>query len=146
MPGPPAAGLSIPVLRIGGGGRYRKASTAAGDPKTMNGAQDQIEIDVCGLEPPEPLQRTLEALSRLKPGQRLRMLIDRGASSPYGILARNGYSYETTLLPDYLSKSSSGTSHERSPAGYLSYRRSRSTFRIVMLLPWTWISCCSVRS
>jgi len=68
----------------------------------MNGVQDQIEIDVCGLDPPEPLQRTLEALSRLRPGQRLRMLIDREPRPLYGILARNGFSYETTVLPDYL--------------------------------------------
>ena len=83
-------------------GLYRTASTAAGDLETMNGVQEQIEIDVCGLEPPEPLQRTLEALSRLKPGQRLRMLIDREPRPLYGILARNGFSYETTVLPDYL--------------------------------------------
>lgn len=68
----------------------------------MHGAQDQIEIDVCGLEPPEPLERTLEALSRLKPGQSLRMLIDREPRPLYAILARNGFSHETRLLPDYL--------------------------------------------
>jgi uncharacterized protein (DUF2249 family) len=83
-------------------GLYRTACNATGDPKTMNGVQDQIEIDVCGLDPPEPLQRTLEALSRLRPGQRLRMLIDREPRPLYGILARNGFSYETTVLPDYL--------------------------------------------
>lgn len=68
----------------------------------MNGADDEIELDVCGLEPPEPLQRTLEALSRLRPGQRLRMRIDREPRPLYGILARNGYLHETRLLPDYL--------------------------------------------
>jgi uncharacterized protein (DUF2249 family) len=68
----------------------------------MNGVQHQLEIDVCGLEPPEPLQQTLEALSILKPGQRLRMLIDREPRPLYEILARNGFTYEITVLPDYL--------------------------------------------
>ena len=27
-----------------------------------------LEIDVCGLEPPEPMERVLEALGQLQPG------------------------------------------------------------------------------
>lgn len=65
----------------------------------MNG---QIDIDVCGLEPPEPLERVLDALSRLQPGQQLRMLIDREPRPLYGILDRNDYRYEATLRADYL--------------------------------------------
>ena len=68
----------------------------------MNATPEQIELDVRGLEPPEPLQRTLDALSLLKPGQRLRMLIDREPRPLYGILQRNGYRHETKLLPDYV--------------------------------------------
>ena len=64
--------------------------------------QDPIELDVCGLEPPEPLQRTLDALSLLEPGQRLRMLIDREPRPLYRILERNGYRYEAKLRPDYV--------------------------------------------
>lgn len=63
---------------------------------------EQIDIDVCGLEPPEPLERVLDALSRLQPGQQLCMLIDREPRPLYGILERNGYSYEATLREDYL--------------------------------------------
>jgi uncharacterized protein (DUF2249 family) len=63
---------------------------------------DIVEIDVCGLQPPEPLERVLEALSRLRPGQRLRMLIDREPRPLYGILERNGYAYEATLRDDYI--------------------------------------------
>ena len=68
----------------------------------MNEAVEPMEIDVTGLEPPEPLHRTLEALSRLSPGQRLRMLIDREPRPLYRILDRNGYSYEAVLRADYL--------------------------------------------
>lgn len=64
--------------------------------------EDPIELDVCGLEPPEPLQRTLEALSGLRQGQRLRMLIDREPRPLYRILERNGYRYQTELRPDYV--------------------------------------------
>jgi uncharacterized protein (DUF2249 family) len=63
---------------------------------------DIVEIDVCGLQPPEPLERVLEALSRAKAGQRLRMLIDREPRPLYGILERNGYAYEATLRDDYI--------------------------------------------
>ena len=64
--------------------------------------EDSIELDVCGLEPPEPLQRTLDALSLMKPGQRLRMLIDREPRPLYRILEGNGYRYEAKLRPDYV--------------------------------------------
>lgn len=63
---------------------------------------ETIDIDVCGLEPPEPLERVLEALALLQPGQTLRMLIDREPRPLYGILERNGYRYDATLRPDYL--------------------------------------------
>jgi uncharacterized protein (DUF2249 family) len=62
----------------------------------------EIELDVCGLQPPEPLERVLEALSGLKPGQRLRMLIDREPRPLYGILERNGFAYDVNLRPDFV--------------------------------------------
>ncbi len=64
--------------------------------------EDTIELDVCGLEPPEPLQRTLDALSRLRQEQRLRMLIDREPRPLYRILEKNGHRYQAQLRPDYV--------------------------------------------
>jgi uncharacterized protein (DUF2249 family) len=64
--------------------------------------EDTVELDVCGLQPPEPLERALEALSGLRPNQRLRMLIDREPRPLYGILERNGYEYDATLRDDYI--------------------------------------------
>lgn len=64
--------------------------------------EDIIELDVCGLEPPEPLERVLEALSTLRPDQCLRMLIDREPRPLYAILERNHFSYDAQLRPDYL--------------------------------------------
>ncbi|NLD54068.1 MAG: DUF2249 domain-containing protein [Burkholderiaceae bacterium] len=64
--------------------------------------EDIVELDVCGLQPPEPLERVMEALSQLQPGQRLRMLIDREPRPLYRILAQNGYEYDATLRDDYI--------------------------------------------
>jgi uncharacterized protein (DUF2249 family) len=65
--------------------------------------EDPLELDVRGLEPPEPMQRVLEALPLLEPGgRRLRMLIDREPRPLYAILERNGYRHETNLRPDYI--------------------------------------------
>ena len=68
----------------------------------MNPALPDLEIDVCGLEPPEPLERVLEALGRLQPGQRLRVLIPREPFPLYRILERNGYAHETKSREDFL--------------------------------------------
>ena len=67
----------------------------------MNRPAD-IEIDVCGLEPPEPLERVLEGLSQLQSGQRLRVVIPREPFPLYQILERNGYQHKTTARADYL--------------------------------------------
>lgn len=61
-----------------------------------------IKLDVCGLEPPEPLERVLAALSTLHDNQRLRMLIDRQPYPLYSILERNGFVHQTRILPDSL--------------------------------------------
>jgi uncharacterized protein (DUF2249 family) len=59
-----------------------------------------IELDVCGLEPPEPLEKVLDALSQLADGQRLRILIDREPRPLYRILTNNGYRYEAQACAD----------------------------------------------
>ena len=63
--------------------------------------EEDIILDVCGLEPPEPLERVMEALSQLKVGQRLHMVIDREPHPLYSILNTNNYSYRTATLGDY---------------------------------------------
>ncbi|HYD95792.1 MAG TPA: DUF2249 domain-containing protein [Noviherbaspirillum sp.] len=68
----------------------------------MSDPADIVDIDVCGLEPPEPMERVLDALSTLQPGQRLRVLIPREPFPLYRILDNNGYLHETTSRQDYL--------------------------------------------
>ena len=52
-------------------------------------------LDVRGMEPPEPLEKVLDALDSLAPGERLCMLIEREPRPLYRILLDNGYAYRT---------------------------------------------------
>ncbi|MES2148463.1 MAG: DUF2249 domain-containing protein [Pseudomonadota bacterium] len=63
----------------------------------MTGA---VLLDVCGLEPPEPMVQVLEALDKLSHGQSLCMLIDREPRPLYHILTENGFVFHTTLRHD----------------------------------------------
>jgi len=60
-------------------------------------ADDDLIVDARGLEPPEPLERALEALCRLKPGQRMLLLLEREPFPLYRILERNGYEHSTRV-------------------------------------------------
>ncbi len=62
----------------------------------------EVQIDVSGLEPPEPMVRVLEALDLLESGGRLRVLIDRQPVPLYQVLQRNGYSHLTSARDDGL--------------------------------------------
>ena len=68
----------------------------------MNQMEAEVKLDVRGLQPPEPLERVLAALSTLCEGQRVRMLIDRQPFPLYAILERDGYAYQARALPDSL--------------------------------------------
>jgi uncharacterized protein (DUF2249 family) len=67
----------------------------------MPDLNDEIALDVRGLEPPEPMERVLEALSAMQKGQRLRMLIDREPRPLYRILEQNGYEYRPHMRDDF---------------------------------------------
>jgi uncharacterized protein (DUF2249 family) len=57
-------------------------------------------IDARGWEPPRPFEATMEALCRLEPGDRLRLIVDREPFPLYRALERNGYAYFATVRPD----------------------------------------------
>jgi uncharacterized protein (DUF2249 family) len=59
-----------------------------------------IMLDVRGLEPPEPMERVLGALSALEPDEQLLMMIDRQPRPLYRILHNNGYAFRETLKPE----------------------------------------------
>jgi uncharacterized protein (DUF2249 family) len=70
--------------------------------KRSNAMADTIEIDVCGLEPPEPLERIVAALDSLSVGGSVLVKIDRRPLPLYRMLERNGYVYEERAGPDSL--------------------------------------------
>ena len=53
----------------------------------------ELLLDVSELEPPEPLELTLEAADELKPGQYLRMLHRRTPCILFGNLDDNNFKY-----------------------------------------------------
>lgn len=59
-----------------------------------------IRIDARGLEPPEPFERVMEALGEIEPGGEVLLIINREPNPLYGVLERNGYSWNTTRFDD----------------------------------------------
>jgi uncharacterized protein (DUF2249 family) len=57
---------------------------------------DDLIVDARGLDPPEPLERILDALARLEKGQRVRLRIHREPFPLYRILQQNDYAWQTT--------------------------------------------------
>lgn len=52
-------------------------------------------VDARWLEPPEPMELTLEAIDALAPGERLRLLIHRTPHMLFPILREWGFAYQT---------------------------------------------------
>jgi TusA-related sulfurtransferase len=61
--------------------------------------QERI-LDALWLEPPEPLELTLEAIEKLLPGERLRLLIHRKPQMLFPILQEWGFAYQTIDCAD----------------------------------------------
>ena len=59
-------------------------------------------LDVCGLEPPEPFERVLDALDHLGPGDHLKVVIDRRPVPLFRALERNGFAYREASGQDSL--------------------------------------------
>ena len=58
---------------------------------------DEIRIDARDLEPPEPLEKVMQALTLLRPGQSIRLLLPREPFPLYPILAARGYGHVTRM-------------------------------------------------
>lgn len=57
-------------------------------------------VDARWLEPPEPMELTLDALNVLEPGERLRLLIHRMPHMLFPLLKDWGYDYTTHAVDD----------------------------------------------
>ncbi len=55
-------------------------------------SQERV-LDVRGLEPPEPLERVLDAVATLQPGERVRMIHRREPCLLYPLLEKRGFRY-----------------------------------------------------
>ncbi len=63
-------------------------------------AQQSIQLDTRGMEPPGPLLRILDTLEKLSAGQRLIAYIDREPLLLYPELVERGWAYEGAAQPD----------------------------------------------
>jgi len=61
---------------------------------------EDIVVDARGLEPPEPLERVLQALELLRPGQGIRLLLHREPFPLYPLLTERGYGHDTRIEAD----------------------------------------------
>lgn len=59
-----------------------------------------IEIDARGLEPPEPMEKVMQTLELMRPGQCIRLLLHREPFPLYPILQGRGYRHDTTPQAD----------------------------------------------
>jgi len=60
----------------------------------------EILVDARGLEPPEPFERVMEAVSDMGADDIVLMLLEREPHPLYRVLERNGYVYRTTYRED----------------------------------------------
>ena len=72
----------------------KKADDRADD-IARNGAPQTILIDARSMQPPEPLERIMEALCDLQPGQKVRVILRHEPVPLYRILQRNGHTWRT---------------------------------------------------
>lgn len=59
-----------------------------------------IEIDARALEPPEPMEKVMQTLDLLRPGQHIRLLLHREPFPLYPILRSRGYRHDTMPQAD----------------------------------------------
>ena len=71
---------------------------ARNDRATASVDNDQLVLELRGLEPPEPMMRVLERLDTLEPGQRLTVLNDRRPIFLYPQLEARGFVHDTEEL------------------------------------------------
>ena len=66
----------------------------------MASSTDEILVDARWLEPPEPMEKVLQTLALLRPGQSIRLLLHREPFPLYSLLAESGYRHTTQREAD----------------------------------------------
>jgi len=102
-PAPAEAGTRSPQPAGAAPGAEGPAATAqapAEGPTAARAAPAEVVVDARGLEPPQPMQRILEALATLPEGGTLRARTDRRPMLLYPKLEERGFRYETSEAGD----------------------------------------------
>ncbi len=60
----------------------------------------EILVDARWLEPPAPMEKVLQTLDLLRPGQSIRLLLHREPFPLYPLLAERGYRHATRMEAD----------------------------------------------
>ena len=66
----------------------------------MPAQAQEILIDARDLEPPEPMEKVMQTLALLRPGQSIRMLLHREPFPLYPLLADRGFRHATRMEAD----------------------------------------------
>jgi len=80
---------------IGVKARVRALRLHASMPEPVTTAARHLTLDVRGMEPPEPLERVLEAIDGFRVGDTLKLVIDCEPRPLFRILAGNGYAWRS---------------------------------------------------
>lgn len=88
----------LPLHRVLGGKGFSRATRQVGPDDWATeywqpGADDPLVLDVRGLSPPEPMERTLAALETLPPGRSLLQVNDRVPAFLLPLLDERGFLY-----------------------------------------------------
>jgi uncharacterized protein (DUF2249 family) len=60
----------------------------------------EILIDARWLEPPEPMEKVMQSLDLLRPGQSIRLLLHREPFPLYSLLSARNYRHDTLMQAD----------------------------------------------
>lgn len=70
--------------------------------KFVKASANRVFLDVCGLSPPEPMERILDALATLGRDRCLCVMINREPFPLYPILERRGFEFDIHPVGDKL--------------------------------------------
>lgn len=66
----------------------------------LKGVTASLIVDGREMQPPEPLEKTLEALDQLRPGEELLVLLNCHPVPLFNILRNNGYAWQEDVDED----------------------------------------------
>lgn len=69
-------------------------------PSIKEASMPEVQLNVCAMQAPEPMERVLAALCKLDRANRLAVLIEGEPHPLYRILDRYGYRHCIARLPD----------------------------------------------